>query len=572
MSISGINDGFSHVFEPSEVSDINQDYITDGIYEVGVVSIEEMNRSVTETIEKKLFKRSLVITLFAGISVLAVAVAVSILATTFLIGAPQTIVLGIALAGITTGGVTVIRSIVDLTRLLIKKDGEEDNEKYKFARAAGIGLGIFFFGFILKLVASSMDIPHNEDGSMDLNSPAQPLLANTGNFAGKMGMSALFSALSGLLFGSLSSKGTEESSDVQDQNAERKRIIVAAAIVLTVGVGLTAIGIVLLIFGTTALGGIPQMIALAFAPPLIATGITLILKMLIGAPLQEIKDYLKNRKNRNENAVDIEVITDNPILDKEGTIITESQTMQTHETVKTTDNRNDDTSVFNSNQKIIMVLTGIIALIGIALLILSSTAGLAGFQVILLTTVGGSALAFSLPVVLSGLIQAAVKLKMRAIESRINRKRMVMVLDGKIIKPSKLMTLNDNALTRLKYVNLDNWAIENRKRAKTEGYKMGVIFGIISALLGITLILLPLIPVVTPFVAGIVALATPFMLIGIFLILGNLIDYWKERMKKIHDKRLRAERKLNDLLLQAESNFDDLALDLDKMDYLSEAA
>ena len=509
--------------------------------------------NTSEAEEKRLFSHS--VGILAGLTVLTVAISVVVIALTILApGVPQSILLGIAFSGVSLGGFTVMKNLVYTIRDLI---APKMKEKTRLKSALAVGAGFSGFGIAMKL------------GSNFIPGGYGNILGNLGTSAYSKGMQSTLVGLSHFLymkFARSEKVARGEALTPEEVMREARKLHNISLSLAVLGVGFIVLGVLLAIIGTVMLSGIPAMIALVFAPPLISVGISTVLRTLLKSSLSKWQNFLQ-AKAQGDLLIDSSLKdirsqrfsspeNEQGIQDREDSIkvVSEEEDYEdygiprTYENISESIERLSDVEVdqrlsLTSRQKVIFALTTILLLASCAALLASGFGGLVGVQAFLVASIGSTVASTSLPLVSSGISYVAFQLKARLKISRLRWKEMREKRHVRKSLEEAGMTYTNKEFDKAwevvykRSVLETDQAIREEVRAFEKGKEVNsAIFGGILIGVGVGIMLLTLIPVFTPAMSGFLSIGGAALSIGGAILLQKLVSWLYDELVKLHDR------------------------------------
>lgn len=470
----------------------------------------------TDTSNIKHHKITIVIGGLVLLTSIVIAVVALMIITT---GVAQSIVFGLAIAGVMVGGASFLKSLIGIIYSKVKKNDDISDDLTKNAkRTFLIGAGLSIFGFISRMVVASVP---------DIGSYGQ-IIDKVGGTAYDMGTFSVFNALTQLVYNKLFANSSEVEGTVTeaDRLEENKKRVFTSIFILSIGTGLAILGISLLIVGSIFLVGTGQVIALAFAIPLLASGLSLVMKNIMNFPWQAIKELFANRLSKQEQQVLSEEVLQNKKRIRKA-FLSETDVLDiSEEELKINEVQN--ISDFSLEKRIAIVVAIFLFLVALTLLLTSVFLAGPVFQIQLLSAVGGITLSSSVPFLISGISSLAVSLKNKKEHSK-----KVKIRNKKIVEEAKI-PFDTNHLEKI--IELPKILEQQRVLSQKFETKTLVILGGISILLGIGFMLLTLVPGVLS-ITGIIAIGTPFLIIGGLILIDKVVILLKEKLQKIQKRR-----------------------------------
>lgn len=460
------------------------------------------------------------ITIIIGGLVLLTSIIVTVVALTVITaGIGQSIVLGLAIAGLMVGGSAFLKSLIGIIYSRVKKNDYIADDLTKNAkRTLVIGIGLSVFGFVSRMIVSSIPGIGNYGQIID----------KVGGIAYDMGTFSIFNALTQLIYNKLFTNSSEAEGTVTeaDKAEENKKRIFTSILILSIGMGLAILGISLLIVGSIFLVGTGQVIALAFAMPLLASGLSLVMKSIMNFPWQSVQELFTNRlSEQGQQVFSEEVLQSRKRIRK--SLLSETDVLDvSEEELKINEVKN--TSDFSLEKKIAIIVAVFLLLVALTLLLTSVFVAGPVFQIQLLSAVGGVTLSSSVPFIISGISALAVSLK-----NKRERSKEVKIKNKRIVEEAQDSFGTDPSE---KIIELPKIVEQQRVLSQKFETKTLVVLGSISILLGIGFMLLALVPGVLS-ITGIIAIATPFLIIGGLLLIDKVVLLLQERLQKIRKKR-----------------------------------
>ncbi|ANH78259.1 hypothetical protein Cs308_0088 [Candidatus Chlamydia sanziniae] len=492
------------------------------------------------------------VTLLAGLIVLTVAIIVVVVALTILApGLPQSILLSVAFAGVSIGGFAVMKSLVYIARDLISPKMKEHR---RVKSAISIGIGFTGFGLAAKLGAAFIPGGYGN------------LLGPVGSSAYSRGSQTALASFSHYLYSKYfrSEKVARgEALTLEETLKEAQKLHYISLAVTLIGVGLVILGVLLAIAGTLFLAGIPAVIAIVLAPPLISIGITAILQSLlhssvskwrtfftsqqnqvlfVGTSLKSIRDQEWNWVNEVKESKEEE-----PSMDVQASIeieIPEENLEAINATSRISSEEVEQRLALTMQQKIFFAIATLLLLAGVAALMVSGFGGLTALQILLVATIGSAVASTTFPMVSSGLAYTAYQLKTRLRISRLRWKEAKNKSYVRNFLAAAGSTYTDKEFNDAwqkvykKQVRETDAAIRQEVR-NFEMHKEGnsVIVGGILIGVGVGIMLLALVPVFTPIIPGLLTIGGAALAIGGGILMQKLVDWLYKELIKLRNRR-----------------------------------
>ncbi|WP_348663807.1 hypothetical protein [Chlamydia vaughanii] len=503
--------------------------------------------------EKRTFSHS--VGLLAGLIVFAVAIIVVVVALNCIApGVPQGIVLAVALAGVSLGGFTVMKNIVNKVRDIFSP---KMSEKARIKSAVGIGLGFTGLGLAMKVGAGFVPGGYGA------------VVGNLGGSASAKGSQSGLASLTHYLyvkfFRSEKAASGEPLTRLEIMQ-EAKKLHRISLSLLVIGAGFAILGVALAVSGSIFLGGAPAAALIILAPPLISIGVSIVLQTLLHSSIGKWKSFLSAQKGqllfaefdlkniRNEKLADSEVADEKEItiVKREGeddTIIEESTAEQpvgqreitakriTHEEI-------DRRLSLTSRQKVIFALSILLLIAGVAAVISSGFLGMTALQVLLVASVGSAVASTVLPMASSGLVYNIFQMKSRF---RITRFRRQEARE----KANFIKQLPKDATKIYTKQEIDRaWRLVGKEKIieteysiskeladfeKGRGVDSVIVAGIFIAC-GIGIMLFSLIPVLAPVIPGILGIGSTLVAIGAGMYLKKLTAWLYANLVKLRNR------------------------------------
>ncbi|WP_375793534.1 hypothetical protein O1W69_00120 [Chlamydia sp. 12-01] len=530
--------------------------------------------------DKRRFSHS--VGLLAGLAVFALAMIIVVIALTCLApGVPQSIVLAIALSGVSLGGFSVMKNIVNKVRDLFAPNM---SERQRLKSAASIGLGFTGLGLAMKVGASF--IPGGYGG----------VVGNLGGTAYSKGSQSGFTSIAHYIYvkfyRSEKAASGEPLSRVEIMQ-EAKKLHRISLSLLVIGAGFAALGISLAIVGTIILGGVPATALIVLAPPLVSIGIGLMLQTLLHSSIGKWKDFLEAQKGqmlfadtglkniRNEDIAEKEIVEE-PLIEiirtdvkagKEEEASSIEKPEEIFEYKRISAKEIDKRLSLTPRQKVIFALSILLVLAGLAAVVAAGFAGLPALQVLLIAAIGSSVASTVLPMASSGLVYNAFQCKSRLniTKARWREARAKSKFTKLLTKASDLPKADiDKAWLHVgKDVIIDTDLAIREEIAdfeKGRGVNSVIIAGIF-VFAGVGVMLLALIPTLAPIIAGVLAIGSTLLTIGAAMYLQKLTAWLYEKLVMLR-QRLRARRSyLNDISGKLQISTEDLIVDANFDDF-----
>lgn len=545
---------------------------TDGMHIARAANISE-NRKVSEEVllcgnasKQRNHRFSHSVGLLAGIVVLIVALAVAAVAFTLIApGVPQGIVLAITLTGVSIGGFSVMKGIVNK----VKDRFAPKLSKRQLAKTSmAVGTGFAGIGLALKCGSSLMPGGVGKVvGSIASSAYNKGFQSATVGFAHYIYLKH---------FASDRVKNGEILSQYETLTEAKKLKRISLGITV-LGVGLLALGIALSVVGTIALGGWPATVLLIFAQPLIGIGTSVILQNLLHSCIGIWKTFLEAQRN-GDIFVDfglgnIRKEEDNSVSDHVITRLLEEKSANESLAVASEEAKNR--IAFTKRQKIILGLLGLFFISGLAAILISGFGSLPTLQVLLLSSLGSSVATTVLPMLSSGLVNAMLQLKYRL---RVSRWRW---MEAKAkVQAALLLSESDLSIhqideawnhTKSMLVFNTNLAIQKEIIAYEKGRELQhALLSGIFIFAGLGIILLTLVPGLVPISAGILAVGGALLGIGGGIMMKKLVTSLQRQLGKIWEKK---EERTN-LFRRAEEELgvcpEDLVVDVSSLNFMED--
>lgn len=486
--------------------------------------------------EKKAFKYS--VGLLAGAAVFAVAMAVVVVALTVLApGLPQAALLAIAMSGVTLGGFSVLKNGLYWLRAKI---APKMSEKKRLKSAIGIGLGFASLGLTAKV------------GSGFISSKYAAVLGALGSSAYGKGSQSAAVGLAQFLYVKfacskevLMKASIGEELTPEEVRREAKKLHLISRGLSVVGAGIALLGVTLALIGTFAVPGsqVLMLVMLALAPPLLSIGATMALQNLLHSSASRWQAFINSRKGED-------LLIDSGVKDLRGHAFPKENDGESPPVTITVDGEEvllisrqevKDRLSLTKRQKVLLALSILLLLAGVAITFASGFMGLSSLQLMLITSIGSAAVSSVLPIVTSGLVMAVLKLKSRLAISKLRwreaRKRAVLMRAG-------IPTHRSESYRRLiaqtsKAIRAEVDYIENGKEKSS--YLLASIF----LLAGLAIILITMIPGVAPLAGGLRSLGGSFLGMAGGFFLQQLVAYLYELFLRIKERR-RERRKISE--------------------------
>ncbi|SYX08759.1 hypothetical protein C834K_0287 [Chlamydia poikilotherma] len=541
--------------------------------------------------DKRRFAHS--VGLLAGLMVFALAMVIVVVALTCLApGVPQGIVLALALSGVSLGGFAVMKNVVNKVRDLF---APKMSEKQRLKSAAGIGLGFTGLGLAMKVGASF--VPGGYGG----------VVGNLGGAAYSKGSQSGFASITHYIyvkfFRSEKAASGEPLSRIEIMQEAKKLHRISLSLVV-VGTGFVILGVAIAIVGTVLLGGAPATALIVLAPPFVSIGIGLILQTLLHSSIGKWKNFLEGQKGqmlftdtglkniRNEDLA-VKELVEEPLeqisrkeLEKEEKTTLVENPEEIFENRRITAEEIDKRLSLTPRQKVIFALSVLLVLAGLAAVVAAGFAGLPALQVLLIAAVGSSVASTVLPMASSGLVYNVFQCKSRLSIAKMRWKeaRAKAKFAKRIINASDLPKAGiDKA-----WLHVGKDTILETDRAireeiadfeKGRGVNSVIVAGIFIAA-GVGVMLLTLIPVLAPIIAGVLAIGSTLVTIGATMYLKKLTAWLYDQLVMLRE-RLRSRRTyLNDISgklqistedLVVDANFDDFGIEVGDDDVFADA-
>ncbi|AAP05020.1 hypothetical protein [Chlamydia caviae] len=544
---------------PSQVSQGN----TIGAHVQRPVCIEDA------AMDKRRFSHS--VGLLAGLIVFALAMIIVVVALTCIApGVPQSIVLALALSGISLGGFAVMKNLVNKCRDLF---APKMSEKQRLKSAAGIGLGFTGLGLAMKVGASF--VPGGYGG----------VVGNLGGVTYSKGSQSGFASLTHYIYVKFARSEKAASGEplsrieIMQEAAKLERISLS---LLAVGGGFVILGVTLAIVGTVVLGGAPAAVMIVLAPPFVSIGVGLILQTLLHSSIGKWKGFLEAQKGqmlfadpglkniRNEDIAAKELVEEplTVISKKEEEGLSNSGNSEEIFEYKRISSEEIDTRLsLTPKQKVIFALSVLLVLAGVAAVVAAGFAGLPALHVLLIAAVGSSVSSTVLPMASSGLVYNVFQCKSRLSIAKMRWKeaRAKAEFTKHIINASDL----SKAAIDKAWLCVGKDTILETDRAireeiadfeKGRGVNSVITAGIFIAA-GVSVMLLTLVPVLAPIMAGVLAIGSTLFTIGAAMYLQKLTAWLYNQLVMLRE-RLRSRRSyLNDISEKLQIPTEDLIVD-----------
>ncbi len=462
------------------------------------------------------------ITIFLGGIVLLISVIVAVVALTVISGIAQSILLGGAFAGIIVGGSSFLKSLIGIIYNRFKKEENLSHMSKNAKTALLIGVGLSVFGFFSRLVVISIPGMGNYG----------QILEKIGSTAYDMGTFSVFNALTQLIYNKLffKSSNKEIHIDPSVKSDESKKNVFTSLLLLSIGTGLAVLGISLLIVGSVALTGSGQVLALAFSVPFLASGISLVMKNLINFPWQSIKELFENKlSEKKKKHLSSELLHSQKEIRN---AFLETNSLNNIEKKMTID------ADFSLEKKIALTVSIFFLLFALSLVLTSVFLPGPVLQIKLLSSIGGVILSTSLPVMISGISAISVYLKnknhwLNKVKIKNNK------ILGRVNNPSELE--NSEKIVDLEKI-VQQQEILNQKFET----KVLILLASLSILFGIGFMLLSLVPGSFS-VAGIIAIGSPFLIMGGLILVDKVVLLLREELQRISLKKEKRKKRLSNL-------------------------
>ncbi|EPP35462.1 putative membrane protein [Chlamydia ibidis] len=231
--------------------------------------------------EKRMFSHS--VGLLAGIIVFSVAIAVVVVALTVIApGIPQAIVLSIALSGVSLGGFSVMKNIVNKVRDMI---APQMANRARLSSAIAVGTGFMTFGLAMKTGAGFIDSGYSG------------IVGNLGSSAYSKGALSTFASLTQYIYVKFA-QSPKAASGVrltrEETLIEAKKLNKISMALVGVGIGFTVLGVALGAAGALAATGVASAALIAFCPPLVSIGVTMALQTLLNSSISKWRAFLSD--------------------------------------------------------------------------------------------------------------------------------------------------------------------------------------------------------------------------------------------------------------------------------------
>lgn len=494
------------------------------------------------SVDKARFTHS--VGLLAGLMVFAVAMVIVVVALTCLApGIPQSIILAIALSGVSLGGLTVMKNIV---YKLKDKFSPHMSDRQRVKSALGVGLGFSVLGFAMRI--GGKFIPGGYDAVVN----------KIGAGASSGGTSSLFTSLSHYLYikyaRSPKAASGEPLTRVEIMQEARKLHYISLSL-LGLGIGFSILGVVLTIVGSTVLGGIPAAVVLVFAPPLISIGITSVLQTVLHSSVAKWKSFLEAQQ-KQELFVDsgLKNLRNEILLNEdlgEDKVSHSSDRQRTRlPGIRGIQKKRISSKEINSRlslttrQKVLFALSVLLVIAGFSAVIASGFAGMTALQILLVSTMGSAVASTVLPMASSGFIYSLFQIKARfkiALARRkesLEKRRFIRQLpkDAETVYTKEEI---DRAweTVGVKVISDTEVSIERELKAyeKGRGVQGSLVAGILLAC-GVGIMLLTLVPTLAPMVSGILGIGSTLVAISGGIYLRKLSSWLFKQLVKLHNR------------------------------------
>ncbi|AAF39472.1 hypothetical protein FTM89_03420 [Chlamydia trachomatis] len=476
--------------------------------------------------------------LIAGIVVLGVALAIVAVALTILApGAPQAIVLAIAFAGISVGGVTTLRSLINGIKDLV---APRMSVKQRAKSAALLGAGLAGAGLVLKF------------GSSYIPGGYGSTIGKFGDISYSRGSGALFAGFAHYLYVRFfQSKKAASGVDLtpEEMLVEGAKIRKIARCLVLLGAGFACLGISLAVVGTLVATGGAAAALIVFAPPLISLGISLVISNMLHTTLgqwrvfaraQQEQDLLAETKLKNIAQADFS----RKVEGKVEVDISESA-FTSASVERLSDKEINQALSLTKKQKRILALSGLLLVAGITCTVLAGFGGFPVVQVLLLSSIGGAISSSAVPMVASGVIHAVHQLRARLQislarrrEARLKARMMneMFEQEGRTILLSK--EEKDETWERAGrsvIVQTEKAIREHVNQANKEEKFQSIIVATMILLSGLAILALTLVPGLAPIAGGVLAIGGVLLGISITMYLQKLIHWLHQQLVKLYN-------------------------------------
>lgn len=479
--------------------------------------------------------------LIAGIVVLGVALAIVAIALTILApGVPQSIVLAIAFSGISVGGVTTLRSLINGIKTVV---APRMTFRQRAKSAALLGAGLTGAGLVLKL------------GSSYIPGGYGSALGKFGDISYNRGSGALFAGFAHYLyvrFFQSKKAASGEALTPEEMLIEGAKIRKLANGLVLLGVGFACLGIALAFVGTLAVTGGAATALIVLAPPLISLGISLVISNMLHTTLgqwrafaraQQDQDLLVDTKLKNISQADFSYRVDNNIE-----VVVDPRESNLPSIERLSQGEIDAALSLTKKQQRILILSGLLLLAGVTCTLLAGFGGLPAVQVLLLFSIGGAVSSSAVPMVVSGMVHVAHQLKARLQISLARRRearlkaRMIREMDNRRWGESRVGLLSKKEqeetwkLVGKPVIFQTEQAIREYVNGATKEERFqSILVATIILLAGLGVLSLTLIPGLAPISGGILAIGGALLGISITMYLQRFIQWLYEQLIKLRD-------------------------------------
>lgn len=500
------------------------------------------------TVDKEQFSHS--VGLLAGVIVFALAMVIVVVALTCLApGIPQSIVLAIALSGVSLGGITVIKNIVYKLKDAFSSH-MSDNQRVK--SALGIGIGFSALGFAVRV--GGKFVPGGYDAVVN----------KIGTGVSSKGTDSLFTSLSHYLYIKYARSPKVAAGEPLTRVEilqEAKKLHYISLSLLSLGLGFTILGVMLTIVGSTVLSGVPAAVMLVFAPPLISIGITSILQTVLHSSVAKWKNFLEAQK-KQELFIDFGLknlrneILLNEDLEAQGVIPSRDQQKQYASRLRRVPGERISSKEINrrlsltTRQKVLFALSVLLVIAGFSAVIASGFAGMTAVQILLVSTMGSAVASTVLPMASSGFIyslfqmKARLKIALARRKENVEKRRFIQQLprDAQTVYTKEEINRAWETVG-VKVISDTEASIEKELRAFETGRGVqGALVAGIFLVCGIGIMLFALIPTLAPIVSGILGIGSTLVAISGGIYLRKLSSWLFTQLLKLH-KRLHLRKK-----------------------------
>lgn len=525
------------------------------------------------SIEERKFSHS--VGLLAGLTVFVLAIIVVVVALTFLApGVPQSIVLAMALSGVSLGGFSVMKHIVNKVQDLFIRDM---SDKKRVKSALGVGLGFTGLGLAMKV------------GSSFIPGGYGSVMGKLSGSASSKGSSSLLTSLSHyiyLKFARSEKAAAGEPLTHAELLEEAKKLHYISLSLLCVGMGFAVLGIVLGVVGGVALSGVPAAALIVLAPPLISIGISSVLQTLLHSSIAKWKGFLdaqekhalftdmdlNNIRNEVLSARDLQKL----VTEEESSPVTEIEGQQ-----RISPKEVDRKLSLTKRQKLLLALCFLLLIAGVSAVVASGFGPMTVLQVCLVSSVGSSVASTVLPMVSSGVVYNIFQLKTRFRIAKARQRERVQ----KKLFIQQLTENKERVYTKEEIEAAWEEAGSSQVIADTEysiskeladferhrGVESMMVAGMFVAC-GIGIMLFSLIPVLTPIIPGILGIGSVLFSIGAGMYLKKLTAWLYANLVALRNRLYQRRARLNSIIQDLEdeesivvptviegSPFDDLA-------------